>query len=222
MYQDFLPLQKKVLAQGSSVIPGIPEAVAELRSRGMKIGSTTGYTRELMDVVIPIAASQGYQPDVVVCSDEVSHGRPAPWMNLLAATLLNVYPLNSIVVVDDTPVGIEAGKNAGMTTVAVSLTGNAMGLSETEVHAMPDAEIERRTNEIENAIHFGRRRSRDPICCRSALASRPAFATLNCETPVTLHPTLRRQIEFPKHCRNPHQCSHSLVTPTHRIERIDR
>ena len=149
MYQDFLPLQKKVLAQGSSVIPGIPEAVAELRSRGMKIGSTTGYTRELMGVVIPIAASQGYQPDVVVCSDEVSYGRPAPWMNLLAATLLNVYPLNSIVVVDDTPVGIEAGKNAGMTTIAVSLTGNAMGLSETEVHAMPDAEIERRTNEIE-------------------------------------------------------------------------
>ena len=61
MYEDFLPLQKKVLAECSAVIPGIPQAVAELRSRGLKIGSTTGYTRELMSVVVPLAASQGYE-----------------------------------------------------------------------------------------------------------------------------------------------------------------
>lgn len=149
MYHDFLPLQKKVLAQGSSVIPGIPEAIAELRARGLKIGSTTGFTRELMEVVIPIAGSQGYQPDVVVCSDEVSQGRPAPWMNVLAAERLGVYPLSRVMIVDDTPVGIEAGKNAGMTTVAVSLTGNAMGLSESEVKALSPAELERRLVKIE-------------------------------------------------------------------------
>lgn len=149
MYHDFLPLQKKVLAQGSSVIPGIPEAITELRKLGLKIGSTTGYTRELMDVVVPIAATQGYKPDAVVCSDEVSQGRPAPWMNVLAAERLGVYPLSSIMIVDDTPVGIEAGKNAGMTAVAVSLTGNAMGLSESDVNALQPAERNRRLSEIE-------------------------------------------------------------------------
>ncbi|MEZ6032558.1 MAG: phosphonoacetaldehyde hydrolase [Planctomycetaceae bacterium] len=149
MYEDFLPLQTRVLAEGSAVIPGIPAAVAELRSRGLKIGSTTGYTRELMSVVVPLAASQGYEPDVTVCSDDVSQGRPAPWMNLRAASMLNVYPLNRIVAVDDTPVGIEAGKNAGMITVAVSLTGNAMGLSESEINQLPEAELERRIGEIE-------------------------------------------------------------------------
>ncbi len=149
MYNDFLPLQKKVLAQGSSVIPGIPDAIVELRNLGLKIGSTTGYTRELMDVVVPIAASQGYEPDVVVCSDEVSQGRPAPWMNVLASERLGVYPLSSIIIVDDTPVGIEAGKNASMTTVAVSLTGNAMGLSESEMNALTSAEIESRLSQIE-------------------------------------------------------------------------
>ncbi len=149
LYHDFLPLQRKILANGSSVIPGVPESIAELRARGLKIGSTTGYTLELMDVVLPIAASQGYRPDVVVCSDEVSQGRPAPWMNVLSAERLGIYPLSSIIIVDDTPVGIEAGKNATMTSVAVSLTGNAMGLSESEVHALPPAELNRRLIAIE-------------------------------------------------------------------------
>lgn len=143
MYHDFLPLQKDILRSGSDVIPGVAEAVRVLRGHGMLIGSTTGYTRELMDVVIPIAASQGYAPDVVVCSDEVPAGRPAPWMNLLAVQRLGVYPISSIIAVDDTPVGIEAGRNAGMRTIGVTLTGNLTGLSEAEVLGLTEVERDR-------------------------------------------------------------------------------
>ena len=149
MYEDFLPLQKEILRLGSSVIPGIPQAIAELRQRGIRIGSTTGYTRELMEIVIPIAAAEGYQPDAVVCSDEVSAGRPAPWMNIRTAEKLAVYPLHQIVVVDDTPVGIEAAKNGGMIAVAVSLTGNALGLSEAEIQCLPTPELQNRLSKIE-------------------------------------------------------------------------
>jgi phosphonoacetaldehyde hydrolase len=149
MYDDFLPLQKEILKQGSDVIPGIPEAIAELRRRGIKIGSTTGYTRALMEIVIPLAAAGGYHADVVVCSDEVSAGRPAPWMNVRAAELLGVYQFDQIVVVDDTPVGIEAAKNGGMIAVAVSLTGNALGLSEAEVQQMPEADLQKQLRQIE-------------------------------------------------------------------------
>ncbi len=60
MYHEFLPLQKETLSRmGSDVIPGVPEAIAALRSRGLAIGSTTGYTRELMGVVAPRAAQGG-------------------------------------------------------------------------------------------------------------------------------------------------------------------
>ena len=90
MYEEFLPLQKEILAKGSDLLPGIPEAIAELRCWGLKICSTTGYTRALMDVVAPQAARAGYAPDVVVCSDDVPAGRPAPWMNFLAAQQLDV------------------------------------------------------------------------------------------------------------------------------------
>ncbi|MDX1966429.1 MAG: phosphonoacetaldehyde hydrolase [Planctomycetaceae bacterium] len=149
MYHDFLPLQKSTLAAGSDVIPGVPEAIAQLRHKGIRIGSTTGYTRELMEVVAPLAAAQGYAPEVLVCSDDVPAGRPAPWMNFLAAQQLGVYPMSSIVVVDDTPIGIGAGLNAGAITVAVTQTGNALGLSEREVAALTERERRARTATIE-------------------------------------------------------------------------
>lgn len=149
MYDDFLPLQKTTLANGSDVLPGIPAAIAELRAQGLAIGSTTGYTKELMEVVLPIAARGGYSPDVVICSDDVPAGRPAPWMNFLAAQCLGLFPMSSLVVVDDTPVGIEAGLNAGAITVAVSQTGNALGLSEKEVTELPHAELRDRLQSID-------------------------------------------------------------------------
>ena len=149
MYDEFLPLQKEVLARGSDVIPGVPAAIATCRALGLKIGSTTGYTRELMDVVAPLAARQGYAPDVIVCSDEVTAGRPAPWMNVRAAEHLGAFPMNSILVVDDTPVGIEAGRNAGAITVAVTRTGNSLGLSVDEIAALTPADLNARLAAIE-------------------------------------------------------------------------
>jgi phosphonoacetaldehyde hydrolase len=150
IYDEFLPLQKQTLAaSGAEVIPGVAEAIAELRRRGLKIGSTTGYTRELMEVVVPIAARGGYRPDVIICSDDVSAGRPAPWMNIRAAERLGVYPLSSILAVDDTPLGIAAGLNAGAWTVAISQTGNALGLSATEAARLSADELSSRLKLIE-------------------------------------------------------------------------
>jgi phosphonoacetaldehyde hydrolase len=153
MYEESLPLQKEKLAHGGSeVIRGVPEAIDRLRKLGLKIGSTTGYTRELMDVVAPIAAHGGYSPDVIVCSNEVRAGRPAPWMNIRAAELLGIDSMSSVVVVDDTPVGIQAGRNAGAWTVAVSQTGNELGLSFDEVVALNPSDLDIRLNEISSGF----------------------------------------------------------------------
>jgi phosphonoacetaldehyde hydrolase len=133
LYADFLPLQEAVLEQHGDVIEGVPEVVSECRRRGIKIGATTGYVRSLMDVAAPAARAGGYEPDVIVCADDVPRGRPAPWMIFRAAERLDVYPMSGVVVVDDTPVGIEAGLNAGAWTVAVTRTGNSLGLSTEEI-----------------------------------------------------------------------------------------
>ncbi len=136
MYEEFLPLQKSVLGDGWELIPGVIETIATLRGRGICIGSTTGYTRALMEVVAPRAARLGYSPDCLVCSDDVKAGRPAPWMNFRAAELLGVFPPSAIVAVDDTPVGIEAARNGGMWAVGVARTGNEFGTTLVEADAM--------------------------------------------------------------------------------------
>lgn len=149
LYEDFLPLQLSVLSEYSSVIPGVPEAIAWCRSKGLKIGSTTGYTQELMQAVSPVAARGGYIPDVLICSDQVVAGRPAPWLNFRAAEEIGIFPMNHLLVVDDTPLGILAGKAAGCLTVAVSSTGNALGISQEEAKALPAGELAERLRLIE-------------------------------------------------------------------------
>lgn len=148
LYADFLPLQREVLAKFVDLIPGAAETVASCRRRGLRIGSTTGYTRELMQVVETAAAAQGYQPDVILTADDARQGRPAPWLNFRALEALDVYPPFRAVVVDDTPVGIAAGRHAGCWTVAVSRTGNALALSLEAAAALPPDELTRRLHAI--------------------------------------------------------------------------
>ncbi len=136
LYAKFLPLQKEILGSNSQLIRGCLEAVDKCRSMGIAIGTSTGYTQELMDVLVPLARSQGFAPDAIVCASDVSPGRPAPWMCFENARRLGVYPMEAIVKVDDTTVGIEAGLNAGMWTVGIARSGNLVGLSEDELNKL--------------------------------------------------------------------------------------
>ncbi|MDC0307219.1 phosphonoacetaldehyde hydrolase [bacterium] len=141
MYADFLPLQLQILDQYCDMIEGVANAVDLLRERGLKIGSSTGYTRKLMEVVTEAAARQGYSPDCVLCAEDAPRGRPAPYLLYKAATLLDIYPMSSIVKVDDTAVGIQAGRNAGCWTVGVTRTGNCVGLSSEEIDGLSEVEV---------------------------------------------------------------------------------
>ena len=143
MYAEFLPLQKETLRDHCQLIHGASKAVEQCRRLGLKIGSSTGYTRELMEVVSQAAREQGYQPDCVLCAEDAPRGRPAPFLLHEAAKRMDVYPMWSIVKVDDTPVGIEAGRNAGCWTIGITRTGNGVGLSATEIDNLPPTEVQR-------------------------------------------------------------------------------
>ncbi len=144
MFEQFVPLQIACLADYAELIPGCLETVEAIRNRGMKIGSTTGYTTEMMPVLMEEAKRQGYDPDATVCAADVPEGRPAPWMCLENARRLGIYPMESIVKVDDTVPGIEEGLNAGMWAIGLAKTGNEMGLNEQEIGALPEEEYRRR------------------------------------------------------------------------------
>jgi len=129
MFRDFVPLQVKCLSDYSELIPGALDAVKALRKRGYKIGSTTGYTTEMMKINLRDAAKQGYVPDSTVCASDVPAGRPYPFMCLQNVINLGVSPLEACVKIDDTRPGIEEGLNGGMWTIGLAISGNEIGLA---------------------------------------------------------------------------------------------
>ncbi len=80
LYAEFEPMLFETLEDYTTPIPHVVETIEKLRKNGLKIGSTTGYTREMMNIVEPNAAKKGYSPDFLVTPSEVSQGRPYPWM----------------------------------------------------------------------------------------------------------------------------------------------
>jgi phosphonoacetaldehyde hydrolase len=140
MFAEFIPLQLAVLPEHAEPVPGCLDAVAALRARGLRIGSTTGFTRAMMDVLAPEAAKRGFAPDVIVTADEVRHARPWPDMCLRNVMELGVSAVDACVKIDDTIAGIEEGLRAGMWTVGVVMTGNEIGCTESELAAMDPIE----------------------------------------------------------------------------------
>ncbi len=144
LYRNLVPAMTRAAARSSLLIPGAAQVAAELRALGVKIGSGTGYTREMMADILPAAAGQGYAPDVVVCAGETPSGRPAPLMTWKALVELDAWPARACIKVDDAPVGIEEGRLAGCWTVGLSASGNGVGLDREDFLALsPEARAEK-------------------------------------------------------------------------------
>ena len=133
-----------VLSEYCQPIDGVVETLEQLRGEGLLIGSTTGYTREMMDIVEEGAKRAGYAPDYVVTSEMTGgYGRPYPYMLFENMRHFAVYPPECVVKVGDTAADMKEGKNAGAWSVGViegSSAANmtlemAMQLSEEEREA---------------------------------------------------------------------------------------
>jgi len=144
MFAEFVQLQQESLVRDSSVIEGVAEMVATLRKRGIKIGSTTGYTREMMDLLVPVAAASGYRADCIITPDEVGGGRPHPWMIFQNAIKLGIDQLSTIVKIGDTISDIEEGLNADVWTIGIARTGNLIGMTAKDFAALPRNEQQSR------------------------------------------------------------------------------
>jgi phosphonoacetaldehyde hydrolase len=129
LYEDFTPMSAQAAAEHAQCVPGALDTIRQLRERGLKIGSTTGYTRAIMARVEPVALAQGLRVDNLVCADDLVQGRPGPMGMYRCFLDLQVWPAACVVKVDDTVPGLMEGRHAGCWTVAVAASGNASGLS---------------------------------------------------------------------------------------------
>ncbi|MEZ5661053.1 MAG: phosphonoacetaldehyde hydrolase [Burkholderiaceae bacterium] len=142
LFEVFVPINERVVAQYTDLVPGAKAAVDALRTMGMKIGSTTGYTRSIMERILPAAAAQGYVPDNLVCADDLAQTRPGPLAMYQCLIDLLVHPPQAVIKVDDTAPGIAEGSTAGCVTVGVLLSGNTCGRTVAEVQALSAGELQ--------------------------------------------------------------------------------
>lgn len=117
--------------------PYVVETVNKLREMGLKIGSTTGYTDEMMALVVPKAAELGYAPDCWFSPDSTNKkGRPYPYMIFRNMEKLELKDVSRVMKVGDTVADILEGKNAGMVTVGILEGSSVMGLTQEEYEAL--------------------------------------------------------------------------------------
>ena len=148
MYACAEPLQIEVLPDYAAPISGVVETISRLRARGMKVGSCTGYSRSMLDVLAEASASQGYAPDVHVAATEVRLGRPAPFMPWEVAHRLEITRADRCVVVGDTVVDVQLGRAAGMWSIGVARTGSLVGRDEA---SLASCEPEQLASEVAKA-----------------------------------------------------------------------
>ncbi len=146
MFTEFVPLQVECLPEYTGLLPGIAEVTEKMQADGIKIGVSTGFVREMVDVLLTSARQQGFNPDATVAGDEVLNGaRPKPFMVYKNLDLMDVHPIQSVVKVDDTASGVGEALEAGCWGVGVSRYSNYMDIDTiAQADAMSAEELDRR------------------------------------------------------------------------------
>jgi phosphonoacetaldehyde hydrolase len=139
-------MQLECLREYTTLLPGVAEVTQKLQKEGIKIGSSTGFVRSMVDILEEDAKKQGYVPDASVAGDEVEHGaRPKPFMVYKNLDMLDVHPIQSVVKVDDTISGVGEALEAGCWGVGIARYSNYMDIdSFAHEKSLSDAEIQRR------------------------------------------------------------------------------
>ena len=146
MFEDFVPMQLDCLRKYTTLLPHVAEVTQKFQKEGIRIGSSTGFVRSMVDILEEDANKQGYTPDASVAGDEVVNGaRPKPFMVYRNLDLMDVHPIQSVVKVDDTISGVGEALEAGCWGVGIARYSNYMDINSLEeAESIPEQEVQRR------------------------------------------------------------------------------
>jgi len=103
---------------------GAGQVLQELRRRGIKIALDTGFDRAITNIILErVGWLNNDLIDAVVTSDEVSKGRPYPYMIYRAMEQLGIKSIQQVAKIGDTLSDLEEGTNAGCPCVIGVTTG---------------------------------------------------------------------------------------------------
>ncbi|GAA3016846.1 phosphonoacetaldehyde hydrolase [Tetragenococcus solitarius] len=141
LYQIFTELILSVLPSYTDPIPEVVETINELKRAGIKIGSTTGYTKKMMEVVIPNARNKGYEVDACYTAEDTNGlGRPFPYMIFRNMEVLKMSATKQVVKVGDTLQDLKEAQYAGVWSVGVIIGSSELGLTLGEFESLSKKE----------------------------------------------------------------------------------
>ena len=146
MFEDFVPMQLDCLRKYTTLLPHVAEVTQKFQKEGIRIGSSTGFIRSMVNILEEDANKQGYTPDASVAGDEVVNGaRPKPFMVYRNLDLMDVHPIQSVVKVDDTISGVGEALEAGCWGVGIARYSNYMDINSLEeAESILEQEVQRR------------------------------------------------------------------------------
>ena len=144
--QDWIGVYDEVLLknlrENIEPSPGLYDLLDSLEAKGLPFGLASSSQANWVDVILTILkVKERFR--VVMSGDMVTDGKPAPEIYLTAASKLGVNPSRCLVF-EDSPHGIQAGKAAGMTVVAVlteMTQGMDLSLADHHVESLSDFDL---------------------------------------------------------------------------------
>jgi phosphonoacetaldehyde hydrolase len=143
MYNAFTPFQLQAIKECAHWIPGAQTTIRHLKSRGIRVGSCTGYSKDMMAPLMELVQGTDCMPECIVTASDIEKGRPAPDMIFEACRQLGISNPDKVSVwkVGDTILDIKEGVNANVTSIGVTDTGNEMGYKEDMLESLKKLSI---------------------------------------------------------------------------------
>jgi phosphonatase-like hydrolase len=107
-------LSQQYSSGGVRSIAHAADTFRRLKQQGAKVALTTGFDREITTLLVTSLGWTGTTVDAVVCGDDVTNGRPAPDMILMAMKLTGVADASQVANIGDTALDLESASRAGV------------------------------------------------------------------------------------------------------------
>jgi len=162
LFDDFFPMQTSCLSKYADLIPGAKETADSIRKNfGVKIGSTTGFSKKHNDILFEYAKKQGYHPDVWITASEVERARPYWYMVHENMEKAGITDPEEVLKVGDTKMDMQEAKalailNKGVPwTCGLATTGNYVAKQWAEIVATPGDKLLEETRKAANVLWDG-------------------------------------------------------------------
>ena len=145
---DLVKEQFYISHHSSFLHDGIESLVSEIKAHGSLTGLVSGASRERLFGSAPLDLLKMF--DVIITSDQVTHGKPDPEPYTLAAEQLKLAPAECLVI-ENAPLGISSAKRAGMDCIAVCTTLEKKYLREADLVVERTSDLKSVLKNIETA-----------------------------------------------------------------------